>query len=105
MVGAEADTPPLTVSIAVAEAAAYPPDAACKAVIVDVPAATTVIVEPLTVATDGLLLTYVNWPELLLAGAVSEKEGSPAVLLMGSKVPNVGAAPTTVRVAVAEPET
>ena len=74
---------------------------------VDVPTPTMVIVEPLTVATDVLLLMYVKDPTLLLLGALIVKGMSPYVLLIAPEVPRAprdGTAPATVNVELMEPE-
>jgi hypothetical protein len=65
--------------------------AAWLAVIVDVPAPTTVTVVPFTVATAVLLLEKVMAPALFEVGAVKVKGASPKVFAGTVKAPNVGA--------------
>ena len=52
----------------------YIPNAACVAVMVEEPIPTIVTVLPEMVATEGLLLVYVNSPPLLDTGGVILKE-------------------------------
>ena len=73
-----------TVNVAEVLADVKVPKAACVAVIVVVPAPTTVTVEPLMVATVSLLLVYENEPALFDVGGVKSK-GGLAVIFDGTK--------------------
>ena len=67
-----------------------------------VPAPTIVTVPPeVTVATDGVLLVYVNAPLLLLVGAVRLNDASPKFLAGTVNVPMVGVMSETTK----EPDT
>jgi hypothetical protein len=78
--------------------------AAWVAVMVVLPAPTTVTVPPvLTVATDGALLVYVIAPSLLLLGAVRLNEASPKFLAGAVRAPMVGAIGETTKDAVTDP--
>ena len=56
----------------------------------EVPAPTTVTVDPLIVATAVLLLEYVKAPVLLLVGAVKVNAGAPTSLFGTVKFESVG---------------
>ena len=74
------------------------------AVMVVLPAPTTVTVPPeVTVATAVLLLVYVKAPPLLLVGAVRSNAASPKFLAGAVRAPIVGAMDETTSDAFAPP--
>ena len=78
--------------------------AAWVAVMVVVPAPTTVTVPPdVTVATAGALLVYMNAPSLLLVGAVRSNAEAPKFLAGAVRAPMVGAMDETTNDAVTDP--
>jgi hypothetical protein len=79
------------------------PSAAWVAVIVVLPAPTTVTLPPeVTVATAGVLLAYTNAPALLLLGAVRSNAASPKFLAGAVRAPMVGAMGETTKDAVTD---
>jgi hypothetical protein len=85
--------------------AAKVPKEAWVATIVEVPTPAIVTVDPLIVATEGLLLVYVNAPALFEVGGVKVKGGLPTILDGTLNAPKVGGAKAvTSNVAVVEAE-
>lgn len=89
----------LTVSVAVIVPDEWVAEAACVAVMVELPAPTMVTVFPATVATAVFELVYVNVPALLDVGSVSVKAASPTVFAETEKPVMVGFTLVTVKVA------
>ncbi len=84
----------------------YIPLAACTAVIIAIPGATNVTVDPEIVATAALLLKYVYVPALLEVGAANVNAGLLIILLMFAQLLSVGkaelAVPTVIIAVVVE---